>query len=136
MFEGLFGSFTPQMPSDPAMPMAINQDGQNGQGLFGNLFGGLGQQQGGGLLGLNFSGNQPLYDLGGRGSGLLGFGTPQQNPMMRFGLNMASPGMGNMFQPQQQQQTFSFMPRQQPQQSMMPPDYAFRGGFASPSRRA
>lgn len=102
MWEALLGGggFMPQIPTDAAMPMAINQDGQNGGGLFGNLFGGGGQQPGGGgLLGLNLGGQQPLYDMGGKGSGLLGFGSPMQNPMMRYGLNMA------MQQPQQPPQS-------------------------------
>jgi hypothetical protein len=146
IFDGMFGGgFMPQMPQDPAMPMAINQDGQSGQGLFGGMLSGAqnGQGgmfgQGGGLLGLGFGGqgNKPIYDLGGQGSGLLGFGSPGQNPMMQYGLNMASPGMGQMFAPQQQApQQPPTMKYDQQMFAPKPPDYAFRGGFASPYRRA
>jgi hypothetical protein len=122
MFEGLFGGgFTPQMPTDPAMPMAINQGGQNGGGLFGGMFGQQPGGSGGGLLGLDMSGRTPLMNMGGQGSGLLGFGSPDQNPMMRFGLNMASPGMGQSFQPQQPpQQQQRWAPRQAPRPQISP----------------
>jgi hypothetical protein len=116
MFEGLFGGgFMPQMPQDPAMPMAINQDGQNGGGLFGGIFGGGQQQpgQGGGLLGLDMSGRTPLMNMGGQSSGLLGFGSPNNNPMMRMGMNMAMP-------PQQQ-------PQQQPVPQTIQPQGRYMG---------
>lgn len=113
MFDGMFGGFNPQMPIDPGLPMAINQQGQNGQGGLFGMMGGQGQQPGGGLLGLNFGGQQPIADIGGQGQGLFGFGSPGQggmNPMMRFGLGMAGMPMGGQ---QMMPQQFAMRPQQQ-----------------------
>lgn len=96
LFDGMMGGG----------PMPINADGAAA------LAGG---QQGGGLLGMNFGGQQPLMNMGGQGTGLLGFGSPGQggmNPMMRFGMGMA--GQGGMMPQQPQQQPQMQMPQQQP----------------------